>query len=40
MELKPDTPTGRKAALKAVEKYFDATGNKTRPIYYRPEDFK
>jgi hypothetical protein len=39
-ELKPDTPTGRKAALKAVEKYFDATGNKTRPIYYRPEDFK
>lgn len=39
MELKPNTPTGRAAAAKAVKKYKGATGVKTRPIYYDPKPF-
>jgi hypothetical protein len=39
MELKPDTPTGRAAAARAVKRYFDATGRKVRPIFYNLRDF-
>jgi hypothetical protein len=39
LELKPNTPTGRAAAARAVKKYFDATGRPVRPIYYDPKDF-
>lgn len=39
MELKPNTPSGRRAAAKAVARYTLETGNKTRPIYYDPKDF-
>jgi hypothetical protein len=39
MELKPDTPTGRAAAARAVKRYLDATGRKVRPIFYKLEDF-
>ena len=39
MELKPDTPTGRKAAARAVRRYEQDTGNKTRAIFYDPKDF-
>jgi len=39
MELKPNTPSGRRAAAKAVEKYEKATGRKTRAIFYDPKDF-
>ncbi|UTP40249.1 hypothetical protein M9M90_03480 [Phenylobacterium sp. LH3H17] len=39
MELKPDTPSGRAAAIRAARKYLGETGNKTRPIYYNPKDF-
>lgn len=35
MELKPDTPSGRAAAARAVRKYEELTGNKTRAIYYK-----
>ena len=38
MELKPNTPSGRAAAARALEKY-KATGKKTRPIYYDPKPF-
>jgi hypothetical protein len=38
MELKPNTPSGRAAAARAVKKY-EATGVKTRPIYYDPKSF-
>jgi hypothetical protein len=39
MELKPNTPTGRRAGQKAAERYQQETGNKTRPIYYNPKDY-
>lgn len=39
MELKPNTPTGRRAGKKAVERYERETGNKTRDIYYNPKDY-
>lgn len=39
MELKPNTPSGRRAAAKATKRYFDQTGNKTRAIYYDPTNF-
>jgi hypothetical protein len=39
MELKPNTPSGRRAAAKAVEKYSRETDNKTRAIFYDPKDF-
>jgi hypothetical protein len=35
MELKPDTPTGRKAAEKQTKKYNRITGQRSRPIFYR-----
>jgi hypothetical protein len=38
MELKPNTPSGRAAAARAVKKY-EATGIKTRPIFYDPKSF-
>jgi hypothetical protein len=38
MELKPNTPSGRAAATRAVKKY-EATGVKTRPIFYDPKPF-
>lgn len=34
VELKPDTPSGRRAGEKAIEKYKDL--GKTRVVYYRP----
>lgn len=39
MELKPNTPSGRRAAARAAERYERETGKKTRPIYYNPKDF-
>lgn len=39
MELKPDTPSGRRAAERVVREYQAETGNKTRAIYYNPEDY-
>ncbi len=38
MELKPNTPSGRAAAARAVKKY-EPTKVKTRPIFYDPKDF-
>lgn len=38
MELKPNTPSGRAAAERAVRKY-GATNVKTRPIFYDPKPF-
>lgn len=38
MELKPNTPSGRAAAARAVKKY-EAIGVKTRPIFYDPKPF-
>lgn len=39
LELKPNTPSGRAAAARAVKKYIDATQQKVRAIYYDPKDF-
>ncbi len=39
LELKPNTPTGRAAAARAVTRYKNATKQKVRPIFYNPEDF-
>lgn len=38
MELKPNTPSGRAAGARALKKY-EATGVKTRVIYYNPKPF-
>ncbi len=38
MELKSNTPSGRAAAARAVKNY-EATGVKTRPIFYNPKPF-
>jgi hypothetical protein len=40
LELKPNTPSGRKAAARAVKRYMSLTKDKVRPIYYDPKDFK
>ncbi|WP_141653171.1 hypothetical protein [Phenylobacterium immobile] len=40
MELKPDTPYGRKAAAKAVKSYEEWTGNKARAIFYKQSDYR
>lgn len=40
MEMKPDTPSGRKAAAAAVRKYEAGTENKTRAIYYDPKKYR
>jgi hypothetical protein len=39
MELKPDTPSGRAAAARAVKRYLDGTGRTVRPIFYNLQDF-
>lgn len=39
MELKPNTPSGRKAGAKQIARYKEQTGNKGRVIYYDPNDF-
>jgi hypothetical protein len=39
LELKPDTPSGRRAAARAVKRYVEGTGNKTRAIFYNPKDY-
>lgn len=38
MELKPNTPSGRAAAARAMKKY-EGTDVKTRPIFYDPKPF-
>lgn len=38
MELKPNTPSGRRAAARAMKKY-EETGVKSRPIFYDPKPF-
>jgi hypothetical protein len=40
LELKPNTPSGRAAAARAVKRYKTVTGDKVRPVYYDPKDFK
>jgi hypothetical protein len=40
VELKPDTPSGRARGASAVKRYQDASGNKTRVIYYDPKKIK
>lgn len=37
LELKPDTPTGRAAAARAVRRYKVASGQRTRAIFYDPK---
>jgi len=37
LELKPNTPSGKRAATQAVKKYNEF--GKTRPIYYDPKDY-
>ncbi|MBR7619245.1 hypothetical protein JKL49_07565 [Phenylobacterium sp. 20VBR1] len=39
LELKPDTPSGRQAATKAVKRYQDGLKQRVRAIYYDPKDF-
>ena len=39
MELKPNTPSGRRAAASQAKRYQDQTGNRTRGIFYDPKDF-
>lgn len=40
MELKPNTPSGRQAAARAVRRYEAETGKKAREIYYDPKDYR
>lgn len=40
IELKPNTPSGRRAAARAVKRYFELTGKKTRAIFYDPKDYE
>jgi hypothetical protein len=39
LELKPDTPTGRAAGARTIERYREITKNPIRLIFYNPEDF-
>lgn len=39
MELKPNTPTGRKAGERAIRKYKQIPDSRTRVIYYDPKDY-
>jgi hypothetical protein len=39
MDLKPNTPSGLRAAARAVRKYEELTGLKTRPLLYDPKPF-
>lgn len=38
VELKPNTPSGRRQGTKQIEKYKEATGTNGRVIYYDPKD--
>ena len=40
LELKPNTPDGRRAAASAVKRYQGLTRDKVRAIYYNPKDIK
>jgi hypothetical protein len=40
MELKPDTPYGRKAAARAVRDYAKKTDKKVRAIFYEQSDYR
>lgn len=40
LELKPNTPSGRAAAARAVKRYKGVTKDKVWPVYYDPKDFK
>jgi hypothetical protein len=40
VELKPDTPSGRARGASAAKRYYDASGNKTRVVYYDPKKIK
>jgi hypothetical protein len=40
VELKPDTPSGRARGASAAKRYQDASGNKTRVVYYDPKKIK
>jgi hypothetical protein len=40
LELKPNTPSGRAAAARAVKRYKEVTKNKVRAIYYDPKKIK
>jgi hypothetical protein len=39
VDLKPDTPSGRRAGAKAVEKYERELGNRARIVFYNPKPF-
>lgn len=39
IDLKPDTPSGRRAGARAVKKYEAETGNKARAVYYNPKAY-
>jgi hypothetical protein len=38
MEMKPDTPSGRKAAEQAIKKY-EGLDRKLRALFYNPKDY-
>jgi hypothetical protein len=40
LELKPDTPSGRRAGAAQARRYQGLTKKKTRPIYYPPEKYR
>jgi hypothetical protein len=40
LEFKPNTPSGRLAAARAVKKYEEATRQKVRAIFYNPKDYQ
>lgn len=39
IELKPNTPSGRAAAERAVKRYLEASGRRVRKMFYDPGDF-
>lgn len=39
VDLKPDTPSGRRAGARAVEKYVRELGNRARIVFYDPKPF-
>ncbi|MDB5461251.1 MAG: hypothetical protein JWO72_2992 [Caulobacteraceae bacterium] len=40
LELKPDTPSGRAAAARAVKRYQGLTDDKVRGVFYDPKKIK
>ena len=40
VELKPDTPSGRKAGAAQAARYRRLTKTPTRPTYYNPDDYR